>query len=211
MKLFEKISRYLFDRNKEVTTLAQEYDPDILIKDGIFYKKNPNVSIHHHEDGYFQPLIVNNCEFFFNEIYFLKGVIVGELGSQVYQLNSDGVPVSDGMFPEEFEPLSILLEVGESDYFEDYAEKTYQIGNRFILGDGLSEFFGVKKHSFSALFSLVDKEHNPIFHEGKQLDVHELYLKDDNIIASKGNSYFLLNKDGQVEKTGIGEDFLQNA
>lgn len=164
----------------------------------------------------FKTLKINHCEFFYHDIKVVQGVVVGELGSQVYQLNSKGVPISHGQFEEDFIPNHELLEVGESEYFEMNEQKTFPIFDgyypirmgfgqnrtvdlcRFKLGEGKSEFFGSES---GAVFYLFNKNKKPITYEGKDLYVHELYLKDDQIIGTLGARKYLLNKDGKVLKT----------
>lgn len=199
MNFFKKLFSFFYNEERQKLSIIQKEDPDILIREGIFCKEiNGFFTVQEFDNNYFDPLFVKNCEFTFSDIFILNGVVVGQNGSQVYQLNSDGIPVSNGQHPEYFEPLSTLLEVGESDYFELYAEKTEQVGDRFVLGDELSVFFGVKEHLFCALFNIFDKNYEPVIYKGKQLAVHEVYLENGKIIAEIGNTQITLNHDGYV-------------
>lgn len=159
-----------------------------------------------------RKLVLNHCDFHFFEIRIIDGITVGISGSQAYQLNYRGIPVSHGQHTDDFVAPEKTLEIGESDYFECYAEKTftrevasvsqYKVCKIQLGCDPKDEppFFVIKR---GATYAILNEQHNYVLYDGVSISFHDIYRdKNGTLIGSLGASKQELN-----EKTGIPVEY----
>jgi len=196
--LFTNINKFRSNENRINQSSFKGYE---LIH-GVFFKNGKTP--HYFVDGVLVELIIDHCDFFYHDVYMTDGVLTGQLGSQLYQLDDQGAVITDGVFHSDFIANQNLKAVTETEYFKDHREKTFPINiehagfNKIICQFKLNN----KESKFSALgegatYAILQAGNKKIPFKNGFLEFHEIYMDRKNrLVGQIGNTKILLKENG---------------